>query len=484
MEIFVDKIPLKQPLVSFVLVDWSCRESFHTLHYLNNQNIPRDQYEIIWIEFFDHKADTIQKRLDEDRESGRPPSVDQWLALGFSSDLCHHKHLMYNVGITLARGRIVTFCDSDAMLKPTFVQTIIDSFDFDKNPDSNQSNIVLHCDEVRNIDKEYYPFNYPSFEEVLGEGCINWDGEKTTGLNYHEDDLHHRNYGACMSALKEDLIAIGGADEHPDFLGHICGPYEMTFRLINAGKQEIWHPKEFLFHTWHPGTDGEYDHMGPHDGHNMSSTALAARTTKRLLPLQENKALQTLRLTGEAPGSKYLLKQALTIDSSQWNLKSLQELDQKRTVTAPIFKNIFIQFMERAIFSLKKHKSLKGLLRAIFYTSFFYTRNLIRQNTQLQANCKLFLDNLIAENSKEFVILGTGEVAEQLYSMAQQSPLLIKGVYDTHSKGSFHDLKISPLENLAGYSGKIVFGAHDDLENRVKVLKSLGIPPDRIIVLM
>ena len=95
MKVFIDKTYSKQPLVSFVLVDWSCRESFHTLHYLNQQNIPRDQYEIIWIEFFDRKADAIQKRLDEDQESGRPPSLDQWLALGFSNETCHHKHLIH-----------------------------------------------------------------------------------------------------------------------------------------------------------------------------------------------------------------------------------------------------------------------------------------------------------------------------------------------------------------------------------------------------
>ena len=80
--------------------------------------------------------------------------------------------------------------------------------------------------------------------------------------------------------------------------------------------------------------------------------------------------------------------------------------------------------------------------------------------------------------------MSTGEVAEHLYSLAKKSSLQIEGVYDISSGGSFHDLKISPVEDLAGYSGKVVLGTHDDLENRVNLLKGLGIPPDRIIVLM
>lgn len=473
-----------QPAVSIVLVDWSCRESFHVLHYLNQQSVPRDQYEIIWVEFFGRRAEAIQKRLDEDRQAGRPPSVDQWLTLGFSNELCHHKHLMYNAGITAACGRVVTFCDSDAMLQPTFVQNIINSFDPEKNPDVKTSGIVLHCDEIRNIDRKFFPFNFPEFEEVLGDGCINWAGERTTGLGNQDDPIHHRNYGACMSALRDDLIAIGGADDHPDYLGHICGPYEMTFRLINAGKKERWHPEEFLYHTWHPGTDGSSDHLGPHDGHHMSSTALAVRTTQRIMPLQENPALQTLRLEGGASDQDNLIQQVLKIDTSRWNLKKLKQLDQKRTVTSSTFKNIFVQLMERAVFSLKKHNTLKGLLRAIFYTSFFYIRDLIRQNTQIQVNCKLFLDNLAAENSSEFAIMGTGEVAEHLHSLTKKSALRIKGIYGSNSEGTFHEFKFHPVEDLAGYSGKVVMGTHEDMENRVNLLKSMGISSDRIIVLM
>ena len=48
-----------QPAVSLVLLDWSVRESFHTLEYLNHQKCDRNKYEIVWIEYYDRVAPEI-----------------------------------------------------------------------------------------------------------------------------------------------------------------------------------------------------------------------------------------------------------------------------------------------------------------------------------------------------------------------------------------------------------------------------------------
>ncbi|MBM3282688.1 glycosyltransferase, partial [Candidatus Gottesmanbacteria bacterium] len=153
------------PEVSVVLLDWSCRESYHILHYVNNQKIPREQYEIIWIEYYSKQSPEINAGLEVCEELGKPPIIDKWIVIGMPRNVYFHKHLMYNIGILVARGKIVTFCDSDAIVGPNFVESIIKSFD--------EPNIVLHMDEARNNDKRFYPFNYPSIEEVIGQGCIN-----------------------------------------------------------------------------------------------------------------------------------------------------------------------------------------------------------------------------------------------------------------------------------------------------------------------
>ena len=176
----------KAPAVSFVLLDWSCRESFHSLDYLAEQTVDRDDYEIIWIEFYQRRAAELDKKLADYSARRRPAPIDLWTIIGMDRSLYYHKHLMYNIGIVQSRGDIVVICDSDAMFPPDFVETVITTFR--ENP-----NTVVHFDEVRNAREEFYPFNYPSFEEVLGPGVINWHDGKTNGLWDTVDPLHTRN---------------------------------------------------------------------------------------------------------------------------------------------------------------------------------------------------------------------------------------------------------------------------------------------------
>jgi len=269
-----------RPRVSLILVDWSVRESFHLLHYLARQNVERDSFEVIVVEYYSRVSEAVRKFESQ---------VDTWLVLDMPETCYYHKHLMYNAGIFFSRGEICVICDSDAMVREGFVRAILD--EFDRTPE-----IVLHLDQFRNSRRDLYPFSYPTFEDVTGRGCVNNAGGQTKGIQCKEDTIHNRNYGACMCARREDLIAIGGADEHLDYLGHICGPYDMTFRLVNLGRREKWHQTEYLYHTWHPGQAGEDNYLGPHDGRHVSTTALDALSSGRVLPLIENENILALRL--------------------------------------------------------------------------------------------------------------------------------------------------------------------------------------------
>jgi hypothetical protein len=287
---FIKRSARANPRLSLILLDWSVRESFHLLHYLARQDLPRDAFEVLVIEYYSRVSEAVRKFEGE---------VDTWLLLEMPGDCYYHKHLMYNAGIVLARGEILVICDSDAMVKPSFIRAILEAFE-------REPRIVLHLDQFRNNRRDLYPFNYPSFEAVEGEGCINNSEGRTTGILDRRDPIHSRNYGACMCASRSDLIGIGGADEHVDFVGHICGPYDMTFRLVNHGLRELWHPAEFMYHTWHPGQAGVDNYLGPHDGRHVSTTSLAALSARRVRPLLENPALRRLREHPESPVDEVL----------------------------------------------------------------------------------------------------------------------------------------------------------------------------------
>lgn len=283
--------------LSLVFLDWSVRESFHILHYLRDQTAARDSFEVIFVEYYGRESTALHQFEDQ---------VDTWVLLEMPDACYYHKHLMYNAGIVLSQGDIVLFGDSDAMVRTTFIETILRQFDRDPL-------IVYHMDQFRNVRRDLYPFRYPSFEEVLGEGCINNAGGKTAGIVENYDRTHARNYGACMCARREDLIAIGGADEDMTYVGHICGPYDMTFRLMNAGRRLIWETEEYMYHTWHPGSDGVDNYLGPHDGLNMSTTAFDALCQGRVAPLVTNAAIHRLQCDSHVPSREL---PALLIDPS------------------------------------------------------------------------------------------------------------------------------------------------------------------------
>jgi len=271
--------PVRRPKISLILIDWGVRESFHSLYYLNRQTVPRDEYELIWLEFYDHEPAGLRQMIQQ-AGYGRP-AVDRWFVLGYPGELIYHKHRLYNVGILAARGEVCVVCDSDAIYTPRFIERLIRAFE--ETPHG-----IIHLDQVRSNSRRFYPFNYPTIEEVMhsdsnARGC----GTLTTiGLLNPFDRIHDANFGACFAARRQDLLAIGGADEHIDYLGYMCGPYDMTFRLSNLyGVPEQWLDDEFLFHTWHPNTTGiNTDYHGPHDGRSMSLRALHARASYRIQP--------------------------------------------------------------------------------------------------------------------------------------------------------------------------------------------------------
>jgi hypothetical protein len=520
MELVVQPEVGKEVEISFILLDWSCRESLHILDYLNKQTIPRDQYEIIWIEYYQRRSLDLQRRLETARSRGLPLPVDSYAILDMPARVYYHKHLMYNVGLLLAQGRIVCICDSDAMARPTLVESILREFRADPG-------IVLHLDQVRNNNRSYHPFNHPSFDELSGPGCANWLNGRPLGLSDRIDPLHTRNYGACMCALRGDLLAIGGADMHRDYLGHMCGPYEMTFRLVNAGKREVWHPSEWLYHVWHPGQAGDQNHAGPHDGKHMSTTALEARQSGRIEPLvphpavakwadqefaeNQNEILQDLicpqwleewnrdRL-GSTRRAYQLGGSAIALFESEPNQAVVG--DAVATDAAPRLSKLSrVRLLPLLLGLLWRQLRVKrgvvrlGLrpapasptrdrlrkLRAFWE----FGARMLRYNRHLFRVCWMHLVHLITLGESEAVLYGNGEAVRILCALARFTPLRIRAICPFD--GTLDVVEKKPPTwsetSLAAYEGPVLVAAFVNAAEHVRRLSQLGIPRERCLVL-
>ena len=146
-----------KPTISVILIDWSVRESFHSLRYLNEQTFPRERTELIWVECYRHYPEPLHRAI---AEPSHPAPLDQWIVLERSSDTYFHKHELYNAGILAAQGEICIICDSDAIFAKTFIYSVYLAM-------KSSPRRVVHVDEVRSDSRKFYPFNNPTISDVL-----------------------------------------------------------------------------------------------------------------------------------------------------------------------------------------------------------------------------------------------------------------------------------------------------------------------------
>jgi hypothetical protein len=509
--------------VSLVLLDWSCRESAHLLDCLAEQTVDRERYEIIWIEYYQREWPALRERMDRAAASGQAPPVDVWAVLGMDPGLCYHKHAMYNAGILLARGRVVCFADSDALARPTFIESIRNAFQADPN-------IVLHLDEVRNNHPSFYPFDRARFEDITGFGCINWVNGKPLGLLDKADPLHTRNYGACMAARRDDLVAIGGSDMHLDYLGHIAGAYEMTWRLVNLGKREVWQDAEWLYHVWHPGQAGDRNYAGPHDGRHMSTRALMCLHSNRTLPFLECPALRKLRLDAVRPPSAAPLEDLVDPDwLPSWRYDRLDAVTRPyrlgerkialreragsgapaqgpasahvppfghrlgrwtRLYLRPVALRILwhqwrVKWRAAALAAPRAGSSAahEGVRKSKALVSFL--KRIIAFDRYWFRQCSLALGFAIQERRTDLVLYGEGDVARVLCAMARRLPVHIKAVCPFRPTAPPRLLGRPTMteKEMAQSGDTIVVAAIVGIGERVERLKALGVPRDRIITM-
>ncbi len=272
------------PRVSFILLDWECRERFKTLDWLLRQDVPKAEYELIWVELYRRTVPEVLDNAD--------------VVITCNQRGMYHKHKGYNIGLLHARGEVIVVCDSDAVFPRDFVSSIYRMFKME-NGAAPIPLVLMHHEWRTGL---LYPYDLTDAEDLQDREKWGW-----WPLN--------PNAGACMTVRRSDAMRFGGFDEHESLRGYFCGPYELGWRLVNAGIPEVWHDESCaLWHFAHPdpiGVNGIRptfaalrENRFPHvDCHAMM--AVEAFSTGRMLPLTENPVIWRQRMAWRCIGTDF-----------------------------------------------------------------------------------------------------------------------------------------------------------------------------------
>ena len=325
----------KRPLLSFILLDWSVRDHYQALTWLNRQDAQRDDYELIWVDLYDRVPDEAMEWADT--------------VITLGQEGMYHKHKGYNAGLLAARGEIITVCDSDAIFPPDYVDSILDFFR-QKDVKPLTSGVLMH---YQRRTKTVYPEDFDDLDALK---------------DYDWLDLWP-NVGACMSVLREDAVRFGGFDEHRSYRGYICGPYELGWRMVNMGIPETWHDEAVCsYHFSHPapassqGTSFSlkrfFEIRRPHVDHHAMN-AVEAFSTGRVLPLREHPEIHTMRMERRAIGTGFEAHYATLTGPKGFSAG--QRLRILLLLVLEPFAHLFRSRFGPDVIGEKRYAALKGL---------------------------------------------------------------------------------------------------------------------------
>jgi hypothetical protein len=201
--------------ISVIMVDGGFRERFHLIDCLNNQTLPRDRYELIWVECFD--------KIQPDLEAKDNVKFIKLNRVGKPYSMSH----CFNEGIRRSIGDLLVIPDADVFVCPDFLEKILAEHE--------------RCDDL-----VMYFRRYDQSEEDSGPVTLDYL-QRTCRLKIPA------NYGGCVTVRKKWMLAVNGYEQHPIFQArNFTGGMDLYTRFRNLGMVIKWHPSEKLYHPWHP----------------------------------------------------------------------------------------------------------------------------------------------------------------------------------------------------------------------------------------
>lgn len=278
------------PKISIVLLDSSNTTKINALDWLSRQTVPKEDYELIWIQLGDCLIPEVMQKSDTVISCGQKE--------------IYHKHIGYNIGCIYAQGQIITVCEPDSVFLPNFVESIIKTFQLNQSKEALPL-VLMHHEWLTT---QTYPEQLSDIHQLT----------KVNQLSKYKWFSLWPNNSLCMSIRKIDAMRFGGFDEHPSFRANVCGPYDLGWRLVNTGLPEVWHNQalfrfvnpdpgksfglEFAWKLWQKLLDPQIK--------GQALIAIEALSTGRILPLVENRQVYKLRMMQRQLGMPHEKKYA------------------------------------------------------------------------------------------------------------------------------------------------------------------------------
>ena len=234
--------------ISIVMVDGAFRERFHTVDSLGRQTMPAEQYELLWVEYYDTVKATLEERIR------RRPGF-RIVTLGRQGT--YHSSYCFNAGIEAARGDLLVIPDADIVVEDDFLETVLR--EHRTNP-----KLVMYVSRYDEPQEQHVP---EVRRDRLRDVCVL---------------TNPANYGGCLTVRKEWLMKINGYEQHPVFgTGFHANGLDVYTRLKNLGLHVMWHPELKLYHPWHAST------LAKADSYGLQQTVIRHRAlTKDVLAFQ------------------------------------------------------------------------------------------------------------------------------------------------------------------------------------------------------
>lgn len=209
--------------ISVITWDGNFREFTHTIDFFARQEFAQNDFEFIWVDFYDSN-DLVRQKI----ESYANADI---VTIGNSLDTPWHVGKCINAGVKSSSGELLVIPDGDIAVEQDFLSYVWEVH-------QKYQDLVLY---------------FQRYDEPQ-QASSDQSRASITYLQQHAKLTSPTNFASCMSLRRKSFERIRGYETHKVFAGPGISGMETYTRLRNAGMAVKWASDKKVYHPWHPSS--------------------------------------------------------------------------------------------------------------------------------------------------------------------------------------------------------------------------------------